>query len=37
MVTLPLPTPPCPGAHISEGLRARTVALELNPHHAEQV
>ncbi len=37
MVTLPLPTPPSAGVHIPEGLRARTVALELKPHHAQQV
>jgi hypothetical protein len=37
MVTTRLPTPPAEGMHIHEGLRARTVALELNPHHVEPV
>ena len=38
MVTTCLPTRlPTEGAHPSEGLRARPVALELNKHHAEQV
>ena len=37
MVTTCLPTPPTPGMHLSEGRLARTVALELNPYHAEQV
>jgi hypothetical protein len=38
MVTLSTkPTPPVAGAHLPEGRMARTVALELNPHHVEQV
>ena len=37
MVTTRLPTAPAEGMHLSEGRLARTVALELNPHHVEPV
>ena len=37
MVTTCPSTPPAEGKHLPEGRLARTVALELNPHHVEPV